>query len=86
MPQIDGLRSTIPSLVAPLVRPGTSKAQIFAELKKSATESNDDIKALREQWNSEQTQNLLTMAKESMQKDGDLTKARDVAKYGWCEQ
>lgn len=83
MSQLDGLRSTIPSLVAPLVRPNAGKAQMFAEVKKSALQSTGDLKAFQESWASEQTQQLLARSKESLQKDHDLRKANDVARYGW---
>lgn len=37
----------------------------------------------RENWTSARTQDLLTRSKESFAKDGDLTKANQVARWGW---
>lgn len=80
--QIDGLRSTISSLVTPLSRPQTSKAQLFATVRKSAVQSTDDLKAFRESWTAEQMQELFDRSRASLEKDGDLSKAREVARYG----
>ena len=84
--QLDNLRSTIPSLVTPLVRPATSKVQLFADVRKSAIQSTDDLKAFREQWTSEQTQQLFARCKQSAEKDGDLSKSLYVSKYGWSSE
>ncbi|KAK5118071.1 hypothetical protein LTR62_004117 [Meristemomyces frigidus] len=71
--QVDNLRSTLPSLVAPLQRPGASKAEIFAHMRKTAIQSTSDLKAFREDWISERAQELLVRSKESREKDGDLS-------------
>ena len=71
-------------MVAPLVRPGTSKAQIFADVRESAMKSTDDLKCLREKWTSEQTQALFARSRESLEKDANLSNAAGVAKYGWA--
>lgn len=84
--QLDGLRTTMPSLVAPLIRPNESKAQMYAEIKKAAVQSTDGLKTFRTDWTSEETQQLLERSKESLRKDGDLSKANDVAHYGWSTQ
>ena len=81
--QIDSLRSTIPSLVAPLVRAATSKAQLFADVRKSALQTTDNLNTFRDQWTSEQTHELFARSRQSVEKDGDLSKGEDVAKYGW---
>lgn len=56
---------------------------MFANVRQAAVQSTDDLKAFREQWTSQQTQQVLARIRESAEKDGDLTKANDVAKYGW---
>ena len=84
--QLENLRSAVPSIVAPLVRPATSKAQLFADVRKSAIQSTDDLKTFREQWTSEQTQQLFARSRQSLEKDGDLSKAVDVARYGWSSE
>ena len=84
--QLDTLRSTVPMLVSPLIKPQTSKAQMFAEVKKSAVTNTSQLSAFRDDWNSEQTQQIFTKAQESEQKDPDLSKAEEVARFGWNEE
>ncbi|KAI6876224.1 hypothetical protein KC343_g11865 [Hortaea werneckii] len=82
--QLDSLRSAIPSQVAPLLRTGTPRHQMHQESYKAAIKSTEDLKDVRADWNSEQTQQMFARARESVQKDGDLSKANEVAKYGWA--
>ena len=56
---------------------------MFAEVRKSALRSTEDLKTFRDQWNLEQTQQLYARSKQSLEKDGDLTKSLDVPKWGW---
>jgi hypothetical protein len=84
--QLDSLRSTVPTLVSPLIRPQTSKAQMFAEVKNSAVTTASQLTAFRNDWNSEQTQQIFSKAQESAQKDPDLSKAEEVARFGWAER
>ena len=77
------MRATIPSLVAPLLNPDASRPRMFAEIKKSAVQTTDDLRSFRESWTSAQTQQSLVRSKESWEKDGDLRKAEEVARYGW---
>lgn len=65
---------------------GSSKAQRFADLRAAATQAATDLKAFREEWSAERTQSLLTKARESVEKDGDLSQADDVPAYGWTER
>ncbi|RMY64568.1 hypothetical protein D0863_09734 [Hortaea werneckii] len=82
--QLDSLRSAIPSQVAPLLRTGTPRHQMHQESYKAAMKSTEDLKDFKTDWNSEQTQQTFARARESVQKDGDLSKANEVAKYGWA--
>jgi hypothetical protein len=84
--QLDALRSTIPNLVSPLIKPQTSKAHMFAEVKKTAVTSTSQLTAFRDDWNSEQTQQIFTKAQESERKDRDLSKAQEVAAFGWAQR
>ena len=84
--QLDTLRSTVPTLVSPLTQPQTSKAQMFAKVKKSAVTTTSQLSAFRDNWNSEQTQQILTKAHESQQKDPDLSKAEEIARFGWNDE
>jgi hypothetical protein len=59
---------------------------MFAEVRKSALRSTEELKTFREQWNSEQTQQLFARSTQSLEKDGDLTKSLDVAKWGWFSE
>lgn len=81
--QLDTLRSAIPTLVSPLIKPQTSKGQMFAQVKKSAVITTSQLAAFRDDWNSEQTQQILATAQESEQKDPDLSKVEEVARFGW---
>lgn len=66
-----------------MTRPITNKPQAFAEIKKSAVGATDDMNKFRANWTSERTQELLNRSKESFAKDSDLTKANQVARWGW---
>jgi len=59
---------------------------MFAEIKKVALQSTTDLKTFRNDWTSEQTQQLLERGRESLQKDGELRKADEVARYGWSTE
>ncbi|OQO10669.1 hypothetical protein B0A48_03967 [Cryoendolithus antarcticus] len=63
-----------------------SKAQTFAELKKAAVNATTDLQTLRQTWNAERTQEVLTKAKESESNDGDLSREAEVAQYGWIDK
>lgn len=84
--QLDTLRSTVPTLVSPLTQPQASKAQMFAKVKKSAITTTSQLSAFRDNWNSEPTQQILTKAQESERKDPDLSKAEEVARFGWIDE
>jgi hypothetical protein len=58
---------------------------MFAQVKKSAVTTTSQLAAFREDWNSEQTQQILAKALESEQKDPDLSKSGEVARFGWNE-
>lgn len=85
LPQLAALRSAIPSVVAPMMQANTSKSQLFADIKTAAVTSTTELKDFRDNWTSEQTQSLLAKSNESKQKDGDLSKAASVPRYGWCD-
>lgn len=73
-------------LVAPLVQLATSKAQMFVEVRKAALHATESISAFRDDWSSEQTQQLFAKSKQSYEENGDLSKAGEVARYGWVER
>ncbi|CZT16253.1 uncharacterized protein RCC_02095 [Ramularia collo-cygni] len=83
--QIDGLRATIPSIVSPLASTASDKATLFAATKDAALQSTSRLHTFRDDWNSQEIQNLFKEGKESLQKDTDLSKAGDVPKWGWGE-
>lgn len=58
---------------------------MFAQVKKSAVTATSQLAAFREDWNSEQTQQILAKAQESVQNDPDLGKCKEVARFGWNE-
>lgn len=59
---------------------------MFATVQGSAKQAAGNLKSFRETWKSEQTQEILSRGNSSYEKDSDLRKAQDVAKYGWSEQ
>ncbi len=59
---------------------------MFVHIKKAAAAAINDLRTFREDWTSERTQCMLSHSKESRLKDGDLTKANDVARYGWLKE
>jgi hypothetical protein len=79
------LRSSISSIVSPLTQRGIDKVQQYAQIRNAAVGSTTDLKAFKEDWNSEQTQALLQKSRDSLQKDGDLSKAATVPVWGWGE-
>ncbi|TKA66245.1 hypothetical protein B0A55_09598 [Friedmanniomyces simplex] len=84
--KLDALRATLPSLVAPLLQPDATRPQMFASVVKAAAGSTNDLKTLRGEWTAERTQQVLLHSKESLLKDGDLSKANEVARYGWLKE
>ena len=83
--QIDSMRRTIPSMIEPMRRPVKDKAQLFVQVKTAAVQAVGDVEGLRNSWNSDETQSLLTKSRESLAKDSDLSKAANVPRYGWNE-
>lgn len=57
---------------------------MFGEVKKSAVTSTNQLTAFRDNWHSEQTQQIFAKAQESQEKDADLSKANEVARFGWA--
>ncbi|KAK1066533.1 hypothetical protein LTR12_001764 [Friedmanniomyces endolithicus] len=84
--KIDALRSTLPTLVAPLLQQDTSRPQMFVTIKKAAAVATNDLRTFRDVLTSERTQRILSHSKESLLRDSDLTKANDVARYGWLKE
>lgn len=83
--QLDGLRATIPSIVSPLANSGGNRAAMFAETREVALRSTSRLHTFRDNWSSDETQDLLKKGKESLQNNSDLSKAVDVSKWGWGE-
>lgn len=67
---------TLPNLVAPLMTPQTNKAQMFAEIRKTAVTSTGELKQLRDDFTSERTREVFARARDSEAKDGDLSKGK----------
>ncbi|KAK0258244.1 hypothetical protein B0A54_00170 [Friedmanniomyces endolithicus] len=83
---LDALRSTLPLLVAPLLHQDASRSHMFVAIKKAAATATNDLRTFRDEWISGRTQHMLSHTKESLLKDGDVTKANDVARYGWLKE
>lgn len=56
---------------------------MFADVRKAAVQSKSSLDDFHNDWNSEQTQQLLARSNESYLKDRDLGKANREPKYGW---
>lgn len=84
--QVTALRTAIPSLIAPLTRPATTRSAAFGGLKKAAIGAVTDVRDLRSEWESHETQRLLSKTKESYERDGDLTRAAEVEAWGWRKE
>lgn len=69
--------------MSPLIKAHTSKAELFAEIKSTATESTGQLATFRNDWNSEKTEQIISKARESERKDPDLSKGQEVANFGW---
>lgn len=66
--QIDKLRSTIPALVHHFTPPPTSTitpVQLYQDFAKAARQASDDVKRLKEDWRSEQTQKIMQHTNEA---------------------
>jgi hypothetical protein len=59
---------------------------MFADVRDAAIHSSKDLKLFRDNWDSEQTREVLARAKASNERDGDLSRAREVKGYGWAAQ
>lgn len=84
--QLTALRTTIPSIVAPLTRPATSKPAAFAGLKKAAIGAVTGVRDLRTEWESNGVQDLLKRSQASYEKDGNLGPAAEVPAWGWVKE
>lgn len=80
------LRSTIPSLVTPLLKRDVTREEIFIALRKAAVKATDDVKSFREQWEGERMKGVLKRAGDSREKDGDLSAQKEVKRWGWAEE
>lgn len=66
-----------------MLQKDTSRAQMFADVRKAAVQSKSRLDDFHNDWNSEQTQQLLSRSNESYLKDRDLGKGNREPKYGW---
>jgi hypothetical protein len=83
---LTALRTTIPSIISPLIRPATTKPAAFAGLKKAAIGAVTGVQDLRREWESDGVQNLLKRSQASYEKDGDLKLAAEVPAWGWVKE
>ncbi|KAF1953637.1 hypothetical protein CC80DRAFT_142899 [Byssothecium circinans] len=82
--QLDDLRLTIPRVIRPFTAPpAPSMYRAFSD---NLTASQNDIKAFRTQWHSQDTQSVLDHARKSLARNKDLSKSAEVGKYGWVEK
>lgn len=79
--QISSLRFAIPSLVTPLLRSDTTKAQAFMDIRKAAMSATQGTSKLKHDWSDERTTQILDRAKESEKKNPDLSLGREDAVF-----
>jgi hypothetical protein len=82
--QLDDLRLTIPRVVEPLYSPPTPST--FRALKDNLVTSQDGIKEFRKQWQAKETQQVFEYGRQSLKRNGDMSKSVEVDKYGWVER
>lgn len=59
---------------------------MFAEVRKAGVGSISDLQTFRDGWQSQQTRELFARSRQNLERDGDLSKAGEVERYGWNEQ
>jgi hypothetical protein len=82
--QINHLRLAIPRVIESFSSPpnaGTYK--LYAQ---GVLGSQNDIKALQEQWRNPETQNIFEHTKKSLSANADLSASASIPSHGWTER
>jgi hypothetical protein len=81
--QLERLRNALPMMVEPMIRVGLSDAQRIEKLRGACVQASEGVTSLRKGMTDDQTQSIFKSTSESLEKDGDLSRARDVPFYGY---
>jgi hypothetical protein len=84
--QLERLRNALPMIVEPMTRVGLSDVQRIEKLKSACVQASEGLTSLTKGITDDQTQSIFKSTVESLEKDGDLSKARDVPFYGYSDE
>lgn len=73
-------------MVNPLLAHQDGRSDTFGQLRKAAVAANADMNGFRGRWQSEDMQAILTKSNESLDRDEDLSAARELSQTGWVEK
>jgi hypothetical protein len=77
---------TIQRVVQPLSTPPRNKLKLFSGYKAAVIGSQDNMKAFRTHFESQEIQDILEHSKESLNTNPDLSASARVPRYGWKEK
>ncbi|GAB7346242.1 hypothetical protein MBLNU457_4971t2 [Dothideomycetes sp. NU457] len=84
--QLHTLRTAIPSMVNPLLAHQDGRSDTFVQFRKAAVAASTDFNEFRERWQSDDVQAILAKSSESLDRDEDLSAARELEMNGWIEK
>jgi len=67
----------------PLSTPQKDVTSAFSMYRQAVTGSQNNIKAFRTQWNSQEIQSIFEHGKQSLKANADLSASAQVPRYGW---
>ncbi|KAB2577092.1 Mediator complex subunit Med27 [Lasiodiplodia theobromae] len=83
--QMDELRSIVPNLTAPFLVAQDSPEALSRDFKQAAITEAKRLQAFERRWKSDEVQDILAHAAQSVKANPDLTKGAKVARYGWVD-
>lgn len=82
---MDELRSIVPNLTAPFLVAQDSPEALSRDFKQAAITEAKRLQAFERRWKSDEVQDILAHAAQSVKANPDLTKGAKVARYGWVD-
>ncbi|KKY21228.1 putative mediator complex subunit med27 [Diplodia seriata] len=83
--QMDELRSIVPNLTAPFLVSQDSPEALSRDFKQAAIAEAKRLQAFERKWKSEDVQDILAHAAQSVKVNPDLTKGATITRYGWVD-
>ncbi|KAL1650220.1 hypothetical protein SLS58_001031 [Diplodia intermedia] len=83
--QMDELRSIVPNLTAPFLVSQDSPEALSRDFKQAAIAEAKRLQAFERKWKSEDVQDILAHAAQSVKANPDLTKGATITRYGWVD-